>query len=134
MDCGWETPCHISTARDVTPAGYARVHRSIDGKTFKKLAHRDAWERKNGAIPDGHTLDHLCEQTLCMNAEHLQPVTSAANNRRRASTKLTEDAVRAIRRMPKGEIPLARVAMIYGVSEGTIRAVRSNRKLWAGVE
>lgn len=46
-------------------------------------AHRWAYEFCRGAIPDGLTLDHLCLVILCVNPDHLEPVTVSENVRRR---------------------------------------------------
>ena len=45
-------------------------------------AHRVSYEAHVGPIPDGMVLDHLCRKTLCVNPEHLEPVTNAENIRR----------------------------------------------------
>lgn len=42
-------------------------------------AHRAAWEIWQGAIPEGHVIDHLCRQTLCVRPEHLEPKTQQMN-------------------------------------------------------
>lgn len=47
------------------------------------LAHRAAWELTHGPIDEARPhLDHLCRVRLCVNPEHLEPVTQAENNRR----------------------------------------------------
>lgn len=43
------------------------------------LTHRVAFEMKNGPIPAGLQLDHLCRNPLCMNVEHLEAVTPRTN-------------------------------------------------------
>lgn len=45
-------------------------------------AHRWSYEYFVGPIPEGLELDHLCRNTLCVNPEHLEPVTHAENVRR----------------------------------------------------
>ncbi|MDQ3274648.1 MAG: HNH endonuclease [Actinomycetota bacterium] len=42
-------------------------------------AHRFAYELLVGPIPAGLVIDHLCRNTLCVNPEHLEPVTDAVN-------------------------------------------------------
>jgi len=42
-------------------------------------AHRVVYECVKGPIPHGLTLDHLCRNTLCVNPDHLEPVTMREN-------------------------------------------------------
>lgn len=42
-------------------------------------AHRVAWRLYRGPIPDGLVIDHVCRKTLCVNPDHLQPVTFKDN-------------------------------------------------------
>lgn len=45
-------------------------------------AHRVGYMLLVGDIPESHDLDHLCRNRLCVNPEHLEPVTRSANLRR----------------------------------------------------
>lgn len=45
-------------------------------------AHVLAYKNLVGSIPDGHEIDHTCENTLCCNPAHLEAVTPAENKRR----------------------------------------------------
>ena len=46
-------------------------------------AHRVAWMLWHDAqIPSGMELDHLCRNRLCINPQHLEPVTRSENLRR----------------------------------------------------
>ena len=60
-------------------SGYGTISTGV-GKTG--YAHRVAWERVHGAIPDGVTVDHLCEQKLCVNVSHMELCTRGDNVRR----------------------------------------------------
>jgi hypothetical protein len=55
--------------------GYGRTR--LMGK--RQLVHRIVWEHKNGPVPEGLELDHLCRNTRCCNPEHLRAVTSTVN-------------------------------------------------------
>lgn len=60
--------------------------RAVNGKygrtKSKHYSHRVYYEKFVGPIPKGLSLDHLCQNTLCCNPDHLEPVTKGENNRR----------------------------------------------------
>jgi hypothetical protein len=55
--------------------------RSIAGATSKEVrAHRYAWEKTNGPIPEWAELDHTCHTPLCVRPSHLRPATRKQNS------------------------------------------------------
>lgn len=57
------------------PKGYGRVYHQ--GRTHN--AHRLAWETKQGPIPEGLTVDHLCRVRSCVNIGHMEIVPNRIN-------------------------------------------------------
>lgn len=61
-----------------TRNGYGQI--SVGGRKGRIAgAHRVAYELLIGPIPDGLVIDHLCRNTLCVNPDHLEPVTVREN-------------------------------------------------------
>lgn len=133
IDLGYETPCWISQ-RGASGDGYAAI--TIDGKQVR--VHRLFYEQVHGPVAADLELDHLCVSrtrgaggsTLCINPDHLEPVTSTENQRRRATTKLTMAKAQHIRHLyQQGVCTQRELAKQFGVSRGTIRNVLDN-KTW----
>lgn len=103
-----------------------------------KRAHRVSYEIAHGSIPAGLVVRHRCDNTLCVNPDHLEIGTQAENvqdryDRSRAfhqrgeghgNAKLTAESVREIRRaLESGESQRA-IAMRFGVSQFGVRHAR----------
>jgi HNH endonuclease len=142
-DCGYVTPCWITTYAPQPRTGYATTH--VNGVSVS--LHRLAYEHAKGAIPPEKQIDHLCRVRLCVNPDHLEAVTSAENNRRRPWCKLTPETADEIRRrcdsalraagptkrtgQPRRKLPRSVVEQIadeFGVSIWTVMDVR--RRTW----
>ena len=65
--------CWIWTASNQHGYGYF----GIEGKLMR--VHRLVYETMVGPIPNELVLHHLCNNTLCVNPEHLEPVTQREN-------------------------------------------------------
>lgn len=59
--------------------GYGVFHPNTTTTNKKAYAHRWAYEQRFGPIPEGLHLDHLCRNTICVNPDHLEPVTVREN-------------------------------------------------------
>ncbi len=77
-----EDDCWIWTAATTGKNNYGRI--KYEGRY--QLAHRVAWMLFVGPIMEDE-VDHLCQQTLCVNPDHLQPVPHKENQRRRAERR-----------------------------------------------
>lgn len=69
--------CYVGEGK-LDRLGYRRINR--DGREL--MAHRVAWERVNGPIPEGLVIDHLCRNRECANVNHMEVVTKAVNTMR----------------------------------------------------
>src|SRR6266436_3987369 len=58
-----------------TGSGYGQIW--VDGKHV--TAHRISHELFIGPIPEGHAVDHLCRNRLCVQPDHLQALDHYAN-------------------------------------------------------
>ncbi len=72
-----DSGCWVWKYKPFCKAGYVRavVGSRRDGTRKKVLAHRLSYETFIGKIPKGMTIDHLCNNTSCVNPEHLEAVT-----------------------------------------------------------
>src|SRR5262249_15955245 len=66
-------------ARTGTKRGFA--YGAIQITLHTTHAHRVAWALSNAQIPDGATIRHSCDYSLCCNPAHLVPGTQADNVR-----------------------------------------------------
>lgn len=72
-------------------------------------AHRYAWERANGPIPDGMFIDHMCYTPACVETSHLRLATHAENlGNRSGANSNSISGIRGISREESGTY-LARI-------------------------
>jgi len=75
----WYTPEPMTGCwlwmRGTTSNGYGAM--AFEGRS--RLAHRLSYELLVGPVPDGLQIDHLCRTRLCVNPDHLEPVTQREN-------------------------------------------------------
>jgi hypothetical protein len=70
-----KTPyCWIWTA-GIRSTGYGAFYNGYRHTS----AHRSAYELLVGPIPEGMVLDHLCKTRICVNPDHLVPVSNREN-------------------------------------------------------
>ena len=77
--------------------GYGMLH--VNGR--RVLAHRYAYEREHGPIPDGMFIDHMCFERACVNPEHLRLATRSQNSANRSGATRGRD-------LPRGVTPSGR--------------------------
>lgn len=113
-----KTGCWI-WQRSKTKQGYGNL--TINNRQI--LAHRHVYETHKESIPHGFELDHLCCNTLCVNPDHLEPVTHAENCRRGKRAKLTHHKVKEIKRLANEGRTTSEIGKIFDVERHTISSV-----------
>lgn len=129
-----ENGCHICTSHYKDKDGYPKIV-----VNYKLLSiSRYIYQQKFGEIPEGIVIRHKCDNTNCINIEHLEEGTVAENNgdtlkRNRANfskgenhylSKLNEKIVKEIRKSNLNNTALAKQ---YNVDRKAIEAVRKFR-------
>lgn len=70
--------------------GYSRIN--VGKRVFgTQIGHRVSYIIFKGPIPEGLTIDHLCNVRACLNPDHLEAVTQEENNRRRDERFIKEN-------------------------------------------
>lgn len=137
-----ESGCLEWQFKRLKTGGYGRLR--VNGKAVK--AHRHAWELTHGPVPAGLFVCHRCDNTICVNPEHLFLGTAfdnmadmAAKGRSAGSTRIGErhpmvkvsaEQVREIRRryVNRGRYGNSReLAREYGVTNTTLWAIATGR-------
>jgi hypothetical protein len=108
---------------------YGRI--VANGRPVK--AHRLSWIIHRAPIASSQWVLHRCNNSLCVNPEHLYIGTHVENMRdmaasgrgyRRKLSKLSDDDVREIRKRTES---IAATAQRYGVNKSTIKDIRAGR-------
>lgn len=120
--------------------GYGTFYK--DGGIFI-LAHRWAYERVFGPVPEGQFVLHRCDNPRCVNPDHLWLGTKLDNARDRdqkgrrialrgeqhGRSKLLAEQIIEIRGLGAGGMTSYRIAKLYRVDSKTVRDILT-RKLW----
>lgn len=137
-----ETGCLLWTGA-LKETGYGTVNRGRTGEGLVPV-HRAMWEHHNGPIPAGLDVCHKCDVRHCCEITHLFLGTRADNmadavakgrqakGERFPQAKLTEAAVREIRRCRTLGVSARALAIRFAISESRISDVAS-RKAWRHV-
>lgn len=76
----------------VINSGYGAC--SVNGK--KWLAHRYSYTMARGAIADGHVIDHICRNKICVKPSHLRQVSQLENVRSQGLRTNNTSGVRGV--------------------------------------
>ena len=115
--------------RHTDKQGYARGGFHSLGYELPQLAHRVLYEQRFGRIPEGVILDHRCHtddlscpggpgcpHRLCVNPEHLEPVTHLENANRGRNTRLPDAEMRTVYEMRLSRKSWRKIAAEFGMT------------------
>ncbi len=71
----------------LTPKGYGKIARRVDGSILSVFAHRAAKMLSGESPPVGLVADHLCQNRSCCNPAHIEWVSATTNIRRGKVTR-----------------------------------------------
>lgn len=130
------TGCWLWSKKSTFPRGYG----SAWHKNKQWRAHRLSYEAFVGPIPEGYVVMHLCNNTACVNPEHLQVGTQSENvqyaytcgradrsGEHHHMHKLVEDDVLFIRYAASCGYRYNELATVLGVTPSTVEDVAHNR-------
>jgi hypothetical protein len=130
-DRGYETPCWIW--QGATRPSNGGLYGTKWFRDKLRPAHHYFYEQKYGELEPGIKMDHLCQQTLCVNSDHLEPTSNALNIQRGSLSKLTEVEVKVIlKRLSEGSSK-TELATLFHVSLSTVSAIAAGRS-WRNIE
>ena len=109
----------------VNGSGYGIVKCKVTRKWID--AHKFMFELLKRKVPANCELDHTCNNKLCINPEHLKPVSHAENCRRGKQTKLTKKDVRIIRGL-SGKFTQQEIANRFDVTRQSIGYILQGKR------
>lgn len=113
---GYKTECWVWKGKP-NGAGYGRTQQNK--KTV--LAHRAVYELHMGPIPPGLELDHLCRVPICVNPDHLDPVTHLVNVRRGRAKSFSPEKVAEAQALRDSGMSVLAISKQMGHDWKTIR-------------
>jgi hypothetical protein len=108
--------------------GYGKITLSGPNGKRRVAAHRVFFERAKGPIPEGLQLDHLCRNRLCVNPDHLEPVTQMENFRRSIAGRFTELSANDVLLIRASSASSRSLASEFGVCGRTIQRIRARER------
>jgi hypothetical protein len=117
QQCGHTSPCWIWQGQPGS-SGYGRI--SVNNRDC--WAHRASYEAFIGPIPPGLVVDHLCRTRMCVNPDHLEPV-SIGENVRRGTVLITH--------CPHGHEYTAKNTYVCPRGKRNCRTCRDARRSWS---
>lgn len=120
------TGCYVPTSHKLNIDGYFRKRWGDETEMF----HRFIWRAHGNEIPEGHEIDHLCNNRSCCNVKHLQCIPRIQHLVETNSQRYLGRKAAAFKRWLEGNINASQLAREFGVTSSSgSKWVREWRKL-----
>lgn len=114
-----DLPCKPYLGYIHEKSGYGLAYNPKTGRTT--TAHKVAWEKVNGVVPEELQLDHLCRNRACTEVAHLEPVTRKVNSNRGMKTRFQEDDVLVMRHLREQGMTYTALGKMYATESRYVR-------------
>lgn len=102
-------------------SGWGYPVANINGRGTFTYLHKYVYEQTSGIVPDGFVVDHKCNNTRCLNPDHLQTISKGLNKIKEGTAgQKSKINMGRVRWLLEQKFPRKKIAQIECVSYSAI--------------